>query len=95
MIGQVHKLIMTTSDTYRKQIIKKGKTKVPVSVFTSRVSLNFSKPINKMTQGGIWANVTPVAALGGIWADFSGNNFSAKLLTLQSPGGLLRGGGAP
>jgi hypothetical protein len=28
--------------------------------------------------------------VGGIWADLSGNKFPAKLLTLQSPGGLLR-----
>ena len=28
--------------------------------------------------------------LGGIWADLSGDKFPAKLLTLQSPGGLLR-----
>jgi len=33
--------------------------------------------------------------LGGIWADLSGNTFPAKLLTLQSPGGLLRRGGGP
>jgi len=31
--------------------------------------------------------------LGRIWAGHSGNKFPAKLLTLQSPGGLLRGGG--
>jgi len=31
--------------------------------------------------------------IGGIWADLVGNKFPSKLLTLQSPGGLLRGGG--
>ena len=36
-----------------------------------------------------------MVTIGGIWADLSGNKFPAKLLTLQSPSGLLRGGGGP
>ena len=38
--------------------------------------------------GGIWA--TGGCTRRKIWADLSGNKFPAKLLTLQSPGGLLR-----